>query len=67
MAAKHHVVRLGVEYLDHEAGHWCNTCLLSTGFRFWVVCRQNDRMDLRQRLHCYECGGHDITLDHPVP
>lgn len=62
MAARANVVVVHVEHVDHDTGHWCNTCLLSTGIRLWVAATCGGRMRLHTCLHCYDCGGSDITL-----
>lgn len=64
MATRHRTVAVVIEYLDHDHGHWCHTCALSTGIRVWVTVRQGHRMHIQERLHCYECEGSNITLDH---
>lgn len=58
MAAHARVVSVRIEYLDHDTGLWCNTCLLSTGVRMWVaVIHRNAGMHLQERLWCYEHEG----------
>lgn len=57
------VVSVHLEYLDHDTGHWCNTCRLGTGIRIWVAVSIPGRMHLQQRLYCYECDGRDVTID----
>lgn len=57
------LVGIVIEYVAHDTGHWCNTCLLSTGIRVWVaVISTHERMHLQERLHCYECSGRDVTV-----
>lgn len=65
MAQRMRVVSVRLEYVDHEHGHCCNTCLLSTGFRVWVAVRGPLGMHLQERLHCYECEGRNVTLAGP--
>lgn len=60
------VVSVYVEYLDHDHGHWCNTCRLGTGLRMWVAVYSAAGMHLQTRLYCYECGGRDVTIDEPA-
>lgn len=54
------------EYVDHDTGHWCNTCRLSTGLRLWVMVSHLGRAHLQTRLVCTECEGHDVTADPDV-
>jgi hypothetical protein len=63
MPARYVTVNVVAELLDHDHGHWCPTCLLSTGVRAWVAVRFGDRMHLQMRTHCTECGSRNITLD----
>ena len=64
-AGKMRVVSVHVEYLDHDHGHWCNTCQLGTGLRVWVAMRHRDRMHLQERMYCYECDGRNVTPASP--
>lgn len=57
MAHHARVVAVRLEHLDHEHGLWCNTCMLSTGMRFWVAVISPTRMHLQERLWCYEHEG----------
>lgn len=60
----HRVVAVTVEYLTHDTGHWCSTCNLSTGIRFWVAVSSGTRMHLQQRLWCYEHqGSRGVTVE----
>lgn len=64
MATRATVIGVHVEVLDHDHGHWCLTCKLSTGVRVFVVIRRSDGpMSLQTRMQCPECGGHDIEVD----
>jgi hypothetical protein len=64
MAARAAVIGVHVEVLDHDHGHWCLACKLSTGIRAFVVIRRSDGpMSLQTRMQCLECGGHDIVAD----
>lgn len=63
MVSRFVTVAVVVELLDHDHGHWCPTCMLSTGVRAWVAVRSSDRMHLQVRLHCTECGNRDIVVD----
>lgn len=65
MATRARVVNVSVEYVDHETGLWCGTCMLSTGARFWVALRQGERMHLQERLWCYEHRG-GRGVEHPT-
>lgn len=60
-------VRLAVEYLDHEIGHWCRRCLLSTGMLFWVAVRGPRGMHLQLKPWCHECGGTDVEISRDGP
>lgn len=51
------VVSVQIEYLDHQHGLWCNTCMLSTGVQVWVAVIGPTGMHLQQRLWCYEHEG----------
>lgn len=51
-----------VEHLDHDHGHWCNTCRLATGLRHIVISRTTDTMTMVTGTGCVECGGSDITI-----
>ena len=57
MAHAMRVTSVRVEYLTHDEGHWCNTCMLGTGMRFWVAIIGPAGMHLQQRLWCYEHDG----------
>lgn len=57
MAQRLRVTSVHVEYLDHETGLWCHTCMLSTGVRVWVAIRGPRGLHLQQRLWCYEHAG----------
>lgn len=64
MAAKMHITTVNIEYLTHDDGHWCNTCMLGTGLRFWVAVSRGNQMRLQQRLWCYEHeGSRGVVLD----
>lgn len=65
MAAKIRSTAVHIEYVDHDAGHWCNTCHLGTGFRIWVAVSHLGRMHLQTRLVCSDCEGHDVTAEAP--
>lgn len=54
------------EYLDHDTGHWCNTCRLGTGNRIWVALHFPGRAQLQVLLWCSECRGDDVTIDPDV-
>lgn len=51
------VVSVGLELLDQDHGHWCNTCMLPSGHRFWVAVISPFGMHLQQRLWCDEHQG----------
>ncbi len=51
------VVSVRVEYLTHDEGHWCNTCMLGTGMRFIVAIISPTGLHLQERLWCYEHEG----------
>lgn len=57
MAQRMRVTAVQVEYVDHETGLWCNTCMLSTGIRCWVAIITGTGMHLQQRLWCYDHEG----------
>lgn len=64
MASRMRVVSVSVEYLDHQPGLWCNTCMLSTGIRMWVaVVARTGGMHLQKRLWCYEHEGSRGVVD----
>lgn len=64
MATHMRVSSVHIEYVDHDHGHWCNTCMLSTGIRFWVAVSHGDRMHLQERLYCYEHqGARGVVVD----
>lgn len=50
------------EILGVEVGHWCNQCLLSTGFRVWYVNRIGTSMCLHSANGCTDCHHEDVTL-----
>jgi hypothetical protein len=59
-------VAVRVEYLDHETGLWCNTCMLSTGIRAWVALTSPHGMHLQQRLWCYDHqGSRGVVVEDP--
>lgn len=58
-----------IEYLDHDTGHWCNTCRLGTGMRIWTVFVTIDRSHATLQpvaLRCTDCEGNDITINPDV-
>lgn len=57
MATQMRVVSVSIEYVDHEHGLWCNTCMFSTGIRFWVAIISPTGMHLQERLWCYQHVG----------
>ncbi len=57
MAQRMRVVSVHVEYVTHEHGLWCNTCMLSTGIRYWLAVMAGPRMHLQERLWCDEHEG----------
>lgn len=59
-------VSVSLEYVDHDHGHWCNTCQRGTGFRIWVMVTFGDRMHLQQRVYCYDCAGRNVTVTEPT-
>ncbi|WP_109507347.1 hypothetical protein [Nocardioides speluncae] len=61
MAAMHRTVHVRTEQVDHEHGHWCNDCMLSTGLRWWDVLIIGGRWIFRTIWWCHECGGRNIT------
>lgn len=64
MNARARVVAVRVEYLLHDEGHWCNTCMLATGIRFTVAVISPAGMHLQQRLWCYEHeGSRGVVVD----
>lgn len=66
MATRARVVSVHLEYLHHDTGHWCNTCLLSTGIRIWVAVHTATRMHLQTRLWCYDCQTSNVTIEAPA-
>jgi len=50
------------EPLDHDHGHWCNRCRLSTGARVWLMQEIGGQLRLLEVLRCIECGGQDVTV-----
>lgn len=58
------VIPVVTELIDHDHGHWCPTCALSTGIRAWVTVRigSTGRMTLQQRTWCTECGARDTVV-----
>ena len=66
MASQMRVVSVRVEYLDHEHGLWCNTCMLSTGIRFTVAVISRNSLHLQDRLWCYEHeGSRGVVVEAP--
>lgn len=63
MATRQRVVAVKVERIDHQHGLWCNTCMLSTGMRFWFAVRLGPRMHMQERLWCYEHEGSRGVVD----
>lgn len=63
MATRARTVAVRLEYVDHDTGHWCNTCALSTGLRMWVAVIAQAGMHLQQRLYCTDCASRDITIE----
>jgi hypothetical protein len=57
MAHPMRVVSVRLEYVDHDHGLWCNTCMKSTGIRVWVAVISTTGMHLQGRLWCYEHQG----------
>lgn len=55
-----HVV---VELLDHDRGHWCNTCQLPSGIRAWIVKHCAHAMHIGVMVWCDDCDGQDVTVD----
>jgi hypothetical protein len=53
-----------LELLDHDHGHWCITCQLSTGIRSrWAAINNADQaLGLRTTLWCTECAGRNIHV-----
>lgn len=56
------VVAVAMEVLLIEGGHWCRSCLLSSGVRIWFVTRTGPASTLRSGLRCTDCGGDDIEV-----
>lgn len=57
------ILKVWLEPLTHELGHWCRPCGLSTGIRIWFVVRSSGGMTLQSRLVCHECGSHEVIVD----
>lgn len=55
-------VTVRVEYVGHELGHWCNTCMLSTGVRLWWTTTTEPETTLRSTVFCTECDGANVSL-----
>jgi hypothetical protein len=57
-------LRLRTEVVDHDYGHWCNTCLLATGVRaVTALVAGHTPLRLSQTLICSECMGRDIEVN----
>lgn len=66
MAERARAVSVSVEYIDHETGLWCNTCMLSTGARVIVAVVGPAGMHLQDRLWCYEHeGSRGVVVEAP--
>lgn len=57
MATRMRVLSVRVEYLTHDEGHWCNTCMLPSGIRVWVAIISRAGMHLQTRLWCDDHEG----------
>jgi hypothetical protein len=63
------VVRVVTEVVEHDHGHWCTSCRLSTGIRATLAITTGDNPDTPTRLltayMCSDCSatGTDITPD----
>lgn len=56
-------VAVVTELLDHDHGHWCRRCALSSGIRAWVTVRIGGRLTMQVRVWCQDCGSRDIVID----
>lgn len=57
-------VDVHAEVIDFDHGHWCNRCMLPTGFRFWVAVTIDYWMQMQVRPWCYQCqSGCHVILD----
>lgn len=50
------------ELLGVEVGHWCNRCLLSTGFRVFYVVAIGPALCFHSASACTDCNHEDIEL-----
>ena len=66
MAAHMRMVSVRVEYLTHDEGHWCTTCMLGTGMRVTVAVISPNGLHLQERLWCYEHEGSRGVVDEPT-
>ena len=58
-------VAVRLEYLGHQLGLWCNTCLISSGVRVCFAATTAGRLVLQSTAGCAECGGRDVVeQDH---
>lgn len=54
-----------VEYVDHDAGHWCRPCAASSGLRIWVAVRVPacGLMHLQERFLCTRCQSRNVEVE----
>lgn len=62
MAHHARVVPLHVEVLGVEVGHWCNTCMASSGMRVWYVNRAHTSLCLHSATGCVDHDHDDVEL-----
>lgn len=56
------VVAVTTELLGVEVGHWCNQCMLPSGFRVLYVVRRGLSMCFHRTVACRDCDHEDIEL-----
>jgi hypothetical protein len=56
------VVRVVVERVGSEPGHWCTRCALPSGWLLWHVIRHKDRMHMERSTWCDECGSRTTVV-----
>lgn len=59
--------RSGVEVIDHDHGHWCNTCLRASGIRAHLATVHAGRLGVTIAWTCGspDCTAPDITEADP--
>jgi hypothetical protein len=52
-----------LEYVDHEVGLWCNTCMMSTGIAFWITLDDGTDVTVMDATFRTEPGGDDHDVE----